>query len=42
MTSYVRQISLINLLFLVPVVDIDAHALGEEVVEYVYPVKDPK
>ena len=28
--------------FLVPVVDIEAHTLGEEVVEYVYPVKDEK
>ena len=27
---------------LVPIVDIDTHALGEEVVEYVYPVKDSK
>ena len=26
--------------FTVPVVDIDAHALGEDVVEYVYPIKD--
>ena len=28
--------------YLVPVVDIDAHAQGEEVVEYVYPVKEDK
>ena len=25
---------------LVPIVDIDAHSKGEEVVEYVYPVKN--
>ena len=30
---------LLTLPYLVPVVDIDARAMGEDVVEYVYPVK---
>lgn len=36
------MVLLLTLPYIVPIVDIDAHAQGEDVVEYVYPVKQDK